>query len=60
MDRAGRLQRQGFVEIPEQLVERPHDREHLVHLLRIFRGLLPVLPTEGHLRDPLSRAETVV
>jgi hypothetical protein len=33
VDRAGRLQHQRFVQIPEQLAELAHDREHVEHLL---------------------------
>lgn len=60
MERAGRLQRQGFGEIPEQFMKVAHDREHREHLLCGTRGVPPVLSAEGDLGDLLSRAEAVV
>lgn len=60
VERAGRLQRQRFGQIPEQLMELPHDREHLEHPLRGSRGPPPVLSAEGDLGDLLPRAEAVV
>jgi hypothetical protein len=60
VERAGRVQRQRFGEIPEQLMEVPHDREHLEHLLCCSRGPPPVLSPEGDLGDLLSRAKAVV
>ena len=60
VERAGRLQRQRFGQIPEQLMEVPHDREHLEHLLCSLRGPPPVLSAEGDLGDLLPRAEAVV
>jgi len=60
VERAGRLQRQRFAQIPEQLMELPHDREHLEHPLRGSRGATPVLSAEGDLGDLLPRAEAVV
>jgi hypothetical protein len=60
VDRKGRLQRQRFGQIPEQLMKLPHDREHLEHLLRGSWGLLPVVSTEGDLGNLLPRAEAVI
>jgi hypothetical protein len=60
VERLGRLQRQRFAQIPEQLLEIPHDREHLEHLLRGVLGPPPVLPAESDLGDFLPRAEAVV
>lgn len=60
VERVGRLQRQRFGQIPEQLMEIPHDREHLEHLLCGSRGMPPVLSTEGDLGDLLPGAEAVV
>ena len=60
MERAGRLQRQRFGQIPEQLMELPHDREHLEHLLRDLRRPPPVLSAEGDLGDLLPRAKAVI
>ena len=60
VERAGRLQRQRFGQIPEQLMELPHDREHLEHLLCGSRGPPPVLSAEGDLGNLLPRAEAVV
>jgi hypothetical protein len=54
------LQRQRFSQIPEQLMEDPHDREHLEHLLCSSRGVPPILSAEGHLGDLLPGAEAVV
>jgi len=60
VERAGRLQRQRFGQIPEQLMEVPHDREDLEHLPGGLRGPPPVLSTEGDLGDLLPGAEAVV
>lgn len=60
VERTGRLQRQRFGQIPEQLMEVPHDRKHLEHLFGGSRGLPPVLSAEGDLADLLPRAEAVV
>ena len=60
VERAGRWQAQRFGQVPEHLVELPHDREHLEHLLRRVRGQPPVLSAEGDLGDLLPRAEAVV
>jgi hypothetical protein len=57
---AGRLQRQHFGQVPEQLMELPHDREHLEHRLRSVRRPPPVLSAEGDLGDLLPCAEAVV
>jgi hypothetical protein len=54
------LQRQRLGQIPEQLMELPHDREYLEHLLCGSRSPAPVLPAEGDLGDLLARAEAVV
>jgi hypothetical protein len=60
VNRAGRLQRQRFDQIPEQLVELSHDRENLEHLLRGMRGTPPVLPGENDLGDLLPCTEAVI
>src|SRR2546430_17693040 len=59
-ERGVRLQRQRFGQIPEQLMEGAHDREHRKHLLCGWRGLPPVLSTERDLGDFLPGAEAVV
>jgi len=60
VQRAGRSQRQRFAQVPEQLMELPHDREYPEHL-RCERGRpAPVLPGEGDLGDLLPGAEAVV
>jgi len=58
--RVGRWQHQRLAEIPEQLVEVPHNRVHLEHLLGALCDLPPVLPTEGDLGDLMTCAEAVV
>ena len=60
VERAGRLQRQRFGQIPEQLMELPHDREHRKHLLRDLRCPPPVLSAECELGDLLPRTEAVI
>jgi hypothetical protein len=60
VDRAGRLQCQRFGQIPEQLIELPHDREHVEHLLGGSWGLPPVVSAEGDLGNLLPRAEAVI
>ena len=60
VERTGRLQRQGFGQIPEQFMEVPHDREHCEHLLCGLRCLPPVLSAEDDLRDLLPGTEAVV
>src|SRR6266536_1051714 len=60
VERAGRLQAQRLGQVPEQLVELPHDRERLEHPRRGVRGTPPVLPAEGDLGDLLAGAEAVV
>src|SRR2546429_671743 len=57
MDRAGRRQRQRLAEVPEQLVELPHDGKHSEHLPGQAWLPPPVPPAEGHLSDLLPRAE---
>ena len=58
--RASRLQRQRFGQIPEQLMELPHDREHLEHLPGEAWAPVPVPSSEGHLSDFLPCAEAVI
>ncbi len=53
-------QRQRLREIPEQLVQLPHDAEHLEHLWRRLGGAPPVQPAEGDLGHVLTGAEAVV
>src|SRR5450759_3979031 len=60
MERACRLQRKRFGQIPEQLMELPHDREHLKHLHCDSPRPPPVLSAEGALRDLLARAKAVI
>ncbi len=60
VERVGCLQRQRFGQIPEQLMEVPHDREHLEHLLCGSRGPPPVQSAKGDLGNLLPRAEAVV
>ncbi len=60
VERAGWLQRQRFGQIPEQLMEVLHNREHLEYLLCGSRGPPPVLSAEGDLGDLLPGAEAVV
>ena len=60
MDRAGRRQRQRLAEVPEQLVELPHDGKHSEHLPGQAWLPPPVPPAEGHLGDLLPRAEAVI
>ena len=55
VERAGLLQRQRFGQIPAQLMEVPHDREHLEHLLCGSRSPPPVLSAESDLRPPAPR-----
>jgi hypothetical protein len=55
-----RLQCLGFGQIPEQLMEVPHDRKDFEHLLCGSRGLPPVLPAVSNLGDLLPRAEAVI
>jgi hypothetical protein len=54
------LQRKRFGQIPEQLMELPHDREHLKHLHCDSPRPPPVLSAEGDLRDLLARAKAVI
>lgn len=56
----GRWQRQCLGQIPEQLMEVPHDREYRKHLFCGLRSLSPALPTEGELGDLLSSSKAVI
>ena len=60
VQRPGRLQRQRFGQVPEQLVQLPYDPEDLEHLLGGARCLPPVQSAETASRDPLPGAEAVV
>jgi hypothetical protein len=60
MEGARRWQRQRFGQMPEELMELPHDREHLEHLHRDSRRPPPVLAAEGYLGDLLPRAKAVI
>jgi len=60
VERAGCGQRQRFAQVPQQLVELAHDREHPEHLRGDAGRRPPVLPAEGDLGDLLARAEAVV
>src|SRR5665647_3680683 len=58
--RAGRLQRPRLADVPQELMQVPHDGEHLKHLRCAFRCPPPVLTAESDLGDLLPCAETVV
>jgi hypothetical protein len=58
--RRGRRQGLRLGQVPEQLVQRPHDREGGEHLAREGRRLPPVLPAERALDDVLPGPEAVV
>jgi hypothetical protein len=60
VERASGVKCQRLGQIPEQLMELPHDREHLEHLLRGVRGTAPVLSAIRDLGHLLPCAEAVV
>ena len=60
VERVGCWQPERFGQIPEQLMEGPHDGKHREHLLGSSRGLPPVSSCEGDLGHLLPHAETVV
>jgi hypothetical protein len=60
VERAGGLQRQGFGQVPEQLMELPHDHEDLKHPLRGSWRPAPVFAAECDLGDLLPGAEALV
>jgi len=60
MHRRGRRQCLRLGQVPQQLVQRPHDREGGEHLAREGRRLPPVLPAERALDDVLPGPEAVV
>ncbi len=60
MQRCRRGQGKRLVQVPEQLVQVAHDREHREHLLGDLRGLPPVVPVVDVLRNLLTGTEAVV
>lgn len=60
VERTGRLQRQRFRQIPEELVEVPHDSEHLEHLACDSWSPPPVLAAERDLSNLLPGTKAVI
>jgi hypothetical protein len=56
----GRCQLQRLGQVPQQLMQQSHHREHLEHLGARVRRLPPITPTERHLRDLLPGTEAVI
>jgi hypothetical protein len=59
VDRACRWHAQRFGQVPEQLVQLPHDREYREHLCGGRGYFSPVAPAEGDLGDLLPCTEAV-
>ena len=55
----GWLERQGFGQLPQQLMELSHHGEDREHRRRARRVLSPVAPTESHLNDLLASTKAV-
>ena len=60
MQRSALLQRRCLAQVPEQLVQLPHDQEYREHLPGQRGRPPPVLPAVGDLDDLLAGAEAVI
>jgi hypothetical protein len=60
VEEAGRSQCQCVGQIPEKLVELPHDRKNFEHLVGGERRLPPIPSAEGDLGDLLPRAKAII